>query len=567
MRLRSQRASLALACSLAGVSVLGAAEVPNALVNNPANDTTAQDTQSNSALVLGTGSTLLAVFHDSGSFVNPGGNQLDGIARSTDGGTTWTDQGKLPASASGDGGYPVLARDASNNNIYLCTRGFNGGAQVFRSTDGGSTFGTPVLGSIGFGSGVDRPWIAVDSAAGICSGSIYLAFANLAGPGPVGIYQARSTDSGATWSAAGSLGAGASSNGANVAVSSDHALYVSWYDPSFNPRRIQMKKSTDCGATFAPPGTVTTLVGTGVNGSLGLPFRTNSFPRVAIHPSDASKIYVAYNDDVAGADLGNVLFRHSTDGGSTWSAPVQINTDATTTTQFHPSLAVRPDGSGLALTWYDGRLDPDDQLIARWRRAATISGGTVSFGPDFRISPAFPPLYGVDPVFVANYLDDYDQMAADNSFFYAVWGDFRDDATFVGADRKNANVRFAKFAINGPGYDVDRNDDVEPLTDALLILRRLFSFSANALVAGAIGAGAQQTDPAEIAAQIDSIREPMLDIDDDAEEQPLTDGLLLLRYLFGFRDNALIAGAVGTDCDRCLADDIEEFIQDNLPPP
>ena len=541
--------------------MLSAAELPNALVNNPANDTTAQDTQSNSALVLGTGSTLLAVFQDSGSFVSPNGNQLDGIARSTDMGATWTDLGKLPASVNGDAGFPVLARDASNNNIYLCTLGFNTGVQVFRSPDGGSTFGAPSS----FGTSIDRPWIAVDGAPGICTGSLYLAYASFAVP--QGIYKTRSTDGGFTWSAPGSLGAGAASNGANVAVGSDHALYVSWYDPSFNPRRIQMKKSTDCGATFSPPLTVTTLVGTGVNGGLGLPFRTNSFPRVATNPSDANKIYVAYNDDIAGADRGNILFRQSTDGGTTWSSSVQINTDATTTTQFHPSLAVRPDGSGLALTWYDSRLDPADQLIARWRRAGTISGGTVSFGPDYRISPAFPPLFGVDFVFDDAYLDDYDQMAADNSFFYAVWGDFRDDATFVGADRKNANVRFAKFAITGPGYDVDRNDDVEPLTDAVLILRRLFNFSASALVAGAIGLGAQQTDPAEIAAQIDSIREPMLDIDDDGGEEPLTDGLLLLRYLFGFRDNALIAGAVGSNCDRCLADDIEEFIQNNLPPP
>jgi len=57
----------------------------------------------------------------------------------------------------------------------------------------------------------------------------------------------------------------------------------------------------------------------------------------------------------------------------------------------------------------------------------------------------------------------------------------------------------------------------------------------------------------------------MLDIDDGGEE-PLTDGLLLLRYLFGFRDNALIAGALGDDCERCLAHDIEKFIESNLAP-
>ena len=209
--LRSQLASLALACSLAGASVVCAAELPNTLVNNPANNTTAQDTQSNSALVLA-GSTLVAAFYDSGSFVSPNGNQLDGLARSTDMGATWIDAGKLPASANGDAGFPVLARDSSNNHVYLCTLGFNSGVQVFRSTDGGSTFGAPS----GFGTGIDRPWIAVDGAAGACSGSVYLAYTSSAMP--PGIYKTRSTDGGFTWSAPGSLGAGAASNGANVAV-------------------------------------------------------------------------------------------------------------------------------------------------------------------------------------------------------------------------------------------------------------------------------------------------------------------------------------------------------------
>jgi hypothetical protein len=49
-----------------------------------------------------------------------------------------------------------------------------------------------------------------------------------------------------------------------------------------------------------------------------------------------------------------------------------------------------------------------------------------------------------------------------------------------------------------------------------------------------IGLGAQQTDPAEIAAQVDSIREPMLDIDDDGGEQPLSElaqRLMALLYV------------------------------------
>ena len=37
-----------------------------------------------------------------------------------------------------------------------------------------------------------------------------------------------------------------------------------------------------------------------------------------------------------------------------------------------------------------------------------------------------------------------------------------------------------------------------------------------------------------------------LDIDLDGEVTALTDGLLLIRYLFGFRDDALVKGALSS---------------------
>ena len=41
-----------------------------------------------------------------------------------------------------------------------------------------------------------------------------------------------------------------------------------------------------------------------------------------------------------------------------------------------------------------------------------------------------------------------------------------------------------------------------------------------------------------------------LDIDGDGESKPLTDGLLLIRYLFGFSGDSLISGAIGTGAER-----------------
>lgn len=51
-----------------------------------------------------------------------------------------------------------------------------------------------------------------------------------------------------------------------------------------------------------------------------------------------------------------------------------------------------------------------------------------------------------------------------------------------------------------------------------------------------------------------------LDIDGNGVKEPLTDGLLLLRYLFGFRGGTLITGAVGGGCTRCTSVAIEAYL-------
>ena len=64
----------------------------------------------------------------------------------------------------------------------------------------------------------------------------------------------------------------------------------------------------------------------------------------------------------------------------------------------------------------------------------------------------------------------------------------------------------------------------------------------------------------EIEARLAAIGD-QLDIDGDGELEPLTDGVLLLRWLFGFRGEQLIASAVDQlDCTRCTAEAIESYL-------
>jgi hypothetical protein len=57
------------------------------------------------------------------------------------------------------------------------------------------------------------------------------------------------------------------------------------------------------------------------------------------------------------------------------------------------------------------------------------------------------------------------------------------------------------------------------------------------------------------------------DIDGDGQSEPLTDGLLLLRYLFSFTGAPLVTGAVDlVNCTRCTALTIEPYIESLLGP-
>jgi hypothetical protein len=58
---------------------------------------------------------------------------------------------------------------------------------------------------------------------------------------------------------------------------------------------------------------------------------------------------------------------------------------------------------------------------------------------------------------------------------------------------------------------------------------------------------------------------PSLDIDGDGTVGPLTDGLLVIRYLFGFRGDALIAGAVDSEATRKTSEEISQAIESLMP--
>ena len=113
-------------------------------------------------------------------------------------------------------------------------------------------------------------------------------------------------------------------------------------------------------------------------------------------------------------------------------------------------------------------------------------------------------------------------------------------------------------------FDVDENLEAQPLTDGLLVIRHLFGFSGDSLTSGAVSGGASR-DSSEAIASYLTDADSQLDIDGDGESKPLTDGLLLIRYLFGFSGDSLISGAIGADATRNTAEAVEAYVKERVP--
>jgi len=91
--------------------------------------------------------------------------------------------------------------------------------------------------------------------------------------------------------------------------------------------------------------------------------------------------------------------------------------------------------------------------------------------------------------------------------------------------------------------DIDGNEKYDALTDGLLMLRHMFGLTGDALITDTVAADAQYKTSDEIEFRISLLGE-LADIDGNGEIDALTDGLIVVRYLFGLRGSSLIEGAV-----------------------
>jgi len=237
---------------------------------------------------------------------------------------------------------------------------------------------------------------------------------------------------------------------------------------------------------------------------------------------------------------------------------------------------------GFALISLDGRTDTDDDGFPDDCDAGCLETGMISDADD-------------DNDGVADSVDDFpldasesrdsdgDQLGdnADNCPFDANSDQANNDLDEQGdacdLDDDNDGFSDEEEAIDGTdpfsryscrdgcfSFDIDENKEAKALSDGLLVIRHLFGFSGSSLVSGATAAEGSRTSAEAISGYL-SEADSQLDIDGDGESKALTDGLLLIRYLFGFTGDSLIAGAVGERAERSTSEEIEAYISERLP--
>ena len=152
-------------------------------------------------------------------------------------------------------------------------------------------------------------------------------------------------------------------------------------------------------------------------------------------------------------------------------------------------------------------------------------------------------------------------LRGDNSLWEAsVALDIDSDSDGVG-DNSDA---FPNNALYAGSIDLDGNEDYDALTDGLLLLRGMFGLDGSALVTGTIASDATYTESVDIESRIATLGD-LADIDGNGEIDALTDGLLTLRYLFGLQGDTLIDGVVAGDATRTTAEEIEAHLETLMP--
>ncbi len=393
-------------------------------------------------------------------------------AVSVDGGTTWSGPQASPFSRCAGGTFErvsdpwVASHGTTTLQIGIAFSGgtFTTGARsavlVSRSGDGGATWGAaiPLVDDDGLRIFHDKESLTIDSTD---PRYVYATWDRLDTSDTGVTLLARSTDGGVTWAPPVTIydpGLARQTIG-NVAVTTpDGAVHVFFTELAPSPTnpaaadgRLAVIRSTDKGVTWSTPTQIAQLLSVGTR-------VLSSQPTVAVragevlgafaaNPVDGSLYAVWQDGRFTGGAHDAIVLSRSTDGGTTWSAPVRVSTDATVPA-FTPTLAVLPSGL-VGVLYYDFRqagtatFRPTDVWLAVSRDGTAWRETRLAGNFDLLDAPNANGLF----------VGDYHGLAGAGSTFVALYartntGDSA-NRTDVFADRVNGDAIATSGALAG----------------------------------------------------------------------------------------------------------------------
>lgn len=354
-----------------------------------------------------------------------------------DGGNTWSTAYTHPHYGVGYGSAdPTMAFDKTGK-LYLAYIDYkqspdSGGIYVTRSTNGGLNWD---MGSKAFDMydvpqkrPIDRPWLVCDKSNSTSAGTLYITTkpAPWISP-PNRSYYKVSTDGGLNWSVIQPIdgpnfliGNSIAQPMAAPAVTADGAFCATY--PSYVASQnilpaIYFAKSFDQGISFNY-----TIMWAGT----ATPTDTNFKKAYCLitDPSNSNKLSFitpsAINNDL------DVLCISSSDGGTTWNAPVRVNDDVVNNGKAQDLVWGAYNESGdLLVTWRDRR---DASGNGFWNNGydiyyAVSNNNGLSFGTNQKLTSQF---IAFDSTIALNG-NDVMGCSYQGDTLYAVWGDTRNN--------------------------------------------------------------------------------------------------------------------------------------------
>ena len=361
-----------------------------------------------------------------------GGAQGLGLAASFDGGMTWTLSNaafsRCTGGNSGNAGNYARATDVwltvtPAGVVYALSLSFTGAPLaagsssamlVAQSHDGGLTWSAPTA-LIQDGSQFlnDKGSITADSTD---ANYVYAVWDRLTGPTAGPSYFAVTADAGATWQPARKIyepGAQSQTIGNQIVVLPGDVVVDIFTEFGASSPLVRAVQSTDHGTNWSAAVTVANLQAVGTTDPNTHAAVRDGSDLVSVSVGPGGIIYVVWQDSrFSGGQHDGIAMAHSSDGGLTWSVPVQVNADHNVQA-FTPTVHVRADGV-IGVTYYDLRNDtasPASLLTDCWLV-------TSSDGVTFRESHLSGPFdLDLAPNSQGLFLGDYESLASTSSGF------------------------------------------------------------------------------------------------------------------------------------------------------